>query len=647
MPALRRLLAALALVRACACAAPVPLSAEDLFRSSTLGRAQVSPDGRHLGTIITDEDDQKNLLIFDLKDYKPVGLRASGSFEISTFNWLGNDRVIFNVLRDKLYSWGIYSAGINRLESFKPINTYDGTQIVGIPRSRPGRVLVWITQSAEDSGRPGDLVELEALRGLDAYEARRGEAVVHTYAPPRLGTVIGWDADQDGELALCVTWLNGRTHLFHYIPGGRGAWKEVPIDSETHWMAVDRDNRFLWVVTHAEGKGYQLRRKDIETGSLGEPVLSDPSYDIARGRLFFSGTGQSLAGVTYLQRKPVSVWFSRSHAVAQATIDQHRPNTDNVLIDCDAAGRKFLFLLTGPLHPGSFELLDLDAGTLNVLANEAPWLKSATLAPVQPISFSARDGLRLEGYLALPAGASKDHPAPLVVLCHGGPWVRDTAEFNPEVQFLASRGYAVLQPNYRGSAGYSPEISRFPAYQYDKMGDDVTDATRAILRSGLVDPKRVAIMGASFGGYLAICGVTFESGLYSCAITESGVFDWERFIKSKSDVGRPGEYQVLTDEVGRPGRDDTYLERISPLEHADRIHVPVLIAHGKEDNIVDVAQSKRLASELKRRGIPYETFYRGTEGHGFRDYRDRIDYYHRVEAFLAKYLGGATLTPVN
>ena len=227
--------------------------------------------------------------------------------------------------------------------------------------------------------------------------------------------------------------------------------------------------------------------------------------------------------------------------------------------------------------------------------------------------------------------------------------MRDTSDYNPEVQFLASRGYAVLQPNYRGSAGYSPEVSDASAYQYEKMGDDVTDATRAIIASGVVDPARIAIMGGGFGGYLAVCGVTFEEAACTCcAITVCGVFDWDRFIKSKSDVARPGEYELLTDEIGKPGRDNKYLERISPLEHADRIHVPVLIAHGTEDNVVDVAQSKRLAKVLKAlHGVPCETFYRGVEGHGFFNYKNRVEFYHRVEAFLAANLGGATLTPVK
>jgi dipeptidyl aminopeptidase/acylaminoacyl peptidase len=627
--------------------AVAPLTAEELFRAAPLGEAALSPDGLHLGTIVTDEGDRKNLLIFDVKDFKPSGLRGSGSFEISTFRWLGDDRVVFNVLKEKLYSWGLYTGRIDRMEEFSPINRFDGTEIIGVPRARPGDVIVWIRQSLRDDGRPGPLVELNASRYLTAQDARNNEAVMRTYYPPKVGAVMSYRADQAGDLALCATWLNGRMHLFHFL-GASGTWKEVNLALGVRWMAVDPDSRFLWVVTHSREKGYELRRMNIETGEMGGAVFTDPLFDISTGRLHFSKIDLGLAGVVYMQRRPVSVWFSRAFAGAQATINAHRPDTDNVLAECDPTERKFLYLLTGPLHTGSFELLDLDSRKLNILADAAPWLKGRRLCPVRSIKFTARDGLGLEGYMAVPEGASKEHPVPLVVLAHGGPWVRDTSEFDPEVQFLASRGYAVLQPNYRGSSGYSPEISRAPAaYDYRRMCDDVTDATRAILTTGLVDPGRVAIMGGSFGGYLAVSGVTFENGLYRCAITECGVFDWERFIKSKSDVARPGEYQLLTDEIGKPGRDDRYLERISPLEHADQIHVPVLIAHGTEDNVVDVAQSKRLARELKRRGVPYETFYRAVEGHGFYSYKDRVDFYHRVEAFLAKNLGGATLTPVN
>jgi dipeptidyl aminopeptidase/acylaminoacyl peptidase len=179
------------------------------------------------------------------------------------------------------------------------------------------------------------------------------------------------------------------------------------------------------------------------------------------------------------------------------------------------------------------------------------------------------------------------------------------------------------------------------------MHDDVTDATRAMIRSRFIDPRRVAIMGASFGGYLSLTGVAFEDGLYTCAVSTCGVYDWERMIKSKRFDGRPGEYQFLHDTLGRPGRDRDRLEEISPLAHADRIRVPVLIAHGTDDHVVDIGQSKKLVSALKKHRVPHETFFRSLEGHGFYNYKNRVEYYHRVEAFLAAHLGGVSLAPVK
>jgi dipeptidyl aminopeptidase/acylaminoacyl peptidase len=240
----------------------------------------------------------------------------------------------------------------------------------------------------------------------------------------------------------------------------------------------------------------------------------------------------------------------------------------------------------------------------------------------------------------MPAGASKANPAPLVVLPHGGPWVRDTWCFDPEVQFLASRGYAVLQPNYRGSAGFSPEISNEPAHDFRRMHDDVTDAARAVRNVPGIDASRIAIMGASFGGYLALTGVAFEPDLYRCAITNCGVFDWEAHLKARRDDWRRSSfsYEWLRDKIGQPGKDREYFAEISPLKHVKDIRVPVLVAHGEEDLVVDVSQSERLVSALRSNDKVHEKFFPDLEGHGFARDKTRFEYYRRVEAFLAKYL---------
>jgi acetyl esterase/lipase len=622
-----------------------PLRAEDLFRASELDDASFSPDGRYLGTIVTDKEDHRNLLLFDTREHKPLGLRASGDFDFLTFDWLGSDRVVFSVRNEKMYSLGLFSARIADLDEYVPINSFDVTEVIGIPRDRPGHLLVWVVKSWR-SKRPGPLLELNAaltINKLDAFTTQK--AAVRTYRPPPSGPVIGWVSDRNGELALCATVVNGGIQWFSYA-AATDSWSKVVLPVGSRLMGVDYDNRFLWVATVSPTKAYELRRYGMMNGRMDEPVLTDTFYDFGVGRLVFSEHEHALAGVEYDRRKPFSAWFLRSYAVAQATVDKAYPNTDNILVANDAADGKFLFSCGDAEHPPTFVLLDLDARTLTKVDSAAPWLTRQAMCRVVPMGFRTRDGVRLEGYEAIPDGAGPDHPVPLVVLAHGGPWARDRAVFNPEVQFLVSRGYAVLQPNYRGSIGYSPGISDDDNYDFRRMHDDVTDATRAMLATGIIDPKRVAIMGTSFGGYLAVSGVAFEKDLYRCAITISGVFDWESLVESKRYVARPGEYATLTEKLGMPGPDNARLRAISPLEHADQIHVPVLIAHGTDDNIVDVAQSKRLARALKRQGVPCETFYRYNELHGFNgNYNNRVEFYHRVEAFLAANLGGETLTP--
>src|ERR1022692_1213509 len=559
-----------------------PLSAEELFRAATLGEARLSPDGQHMGVVVADQGDSRSLVIYDLKDYKPTGLRGAGSLDVSTFQWMGNDKLVFSVTQDKLYAWVLYSARLGRISDYTPIDTYDVTQIIGFPEARPGRVLVWCRSTVGGQIEPGDVVEMDAdYKPFGSELPRRGDAIVRRLNPPKEGRVVFWASDHRGELALCETWSRDRYHFYRYAPGPK-TWGEVPIHADARPMGMDYDDRYAWVVTVSPDVGYALRRCNLGSGALEEPVLTDPSYDIGTGGLHYSDAARRLAGVTYVQRKPVSAWFLRDYAVAQATMNKLRPSTDNVLVDHDSADKKFLFELTGPQHPGAHELLDMEAKTVRSLGDAAPWLKGRPLHPVVPITFHTRDGARLEG-----------------------------------------------------------------KFKFRRMHDDVTDAARAIVRTGLVDPKKVAIMGASFGGYLAVAGVAFEDGLYCCAVTECGVFDWKKQIDGYRDAINRGESMEILDEAARPGGDLANLDQISPIGHADQIHVPVLIAHGTEDNVVDVEQSRKLAKELRRRGVPTETFYRAFEGHGFYSYQDRVEFYHRVEAFLAANLGGATLTPVR
>jgi dipeptidyl aminopeptidase/acylaminoacyl peptidase len=290
-------------------------------------------------------------------------------------------------------------------------------------------------------------------------------------------------------------------------------------------------------------------------------------------------------------------------------------------------------------QPPVYHWVDLAKRTAGLVKSSMPWIDPARMQPQNVIKFKTRDGRRLDAYLTLPAGASKQNPAPLVVLPHGGPAVRDSWGFNGEVQFLASRGYAVLQPNYRGSDGVNWMFPEEDRWDFRKMHDDVTDATKTMVKSGLIDRNRIAIMGGSFGGYLAISGVVNEPTLYRCAVTIAGVFDWERQIHDeKFDQYESPTFGRMMYKLGDPKKNPEKFDAISPGRHVDQIRVPVFVAAGKEDRTVEIEQSRSLISAMEKYHVPYEKLIVGEEGHGMHHLKNQVELYTRIQAFLEKNL---------
>ena len=254
---------------------------------------------------------------------------------------------------------------------------------------------------------------------------------------------------------------------------------------------------------------------------------------------------------------------------------------------------------------------------------------------MQLIQYKARDGKSIEAILTLPQGTTKANPAPLLVLPHGGPWASDSLEWNPEVQFFASRGFAILQPNYRGSSGYNWKFSSEDLWDFRKMHEDVTDGVRVMIESKLVDPEKICIMGTSFGGYLALCGATLEPDLYRSAIAISGVFDWEDLLReARSEKHVSARFHLLRQGLGSNSNLASNMETLSPINGVDKIKIPIFVGHGREDEVVGIRQSKKLVSELKKHGVDFTVHFQGGEGHGTLDFQNRVELYSSIAAFL-------------
>ena len=320
----------------------------------------------------------------------------------------------------------------------------------------------------------------------------------------------------------------------------------------------------------------------------------------------------------------------------QQRIDQALPGKTNLVVNRSADGNRVLIFSAAADDPGTYYVFDQAAGRLEIFASPYARLQDAPFAPVRPISYRSRDGLTIRGYLTLPQGRP-ERGLPLVVLPHGGPFMRDSWTFNPEVQFLASRGYAVLQPNFRGSTGYGRD---FVERGYGQLGagmiDDMEDGVEWLASQGIVDPARVCNMGSSYGGYVAIWSAMRSPERYRCAISWAGPTDLLAMMRHDARMLYAQRY-VRERRRQLRGDEEVSLRAVSPLRHAERLRVPLLIGHGEQDTRVPVDQSRRLVRALTRRNALVQSVFYAKSGHDFGSSADSADFLRRVEAFLAEH----------
>jgi len=628
---------------------PVPI--EDFFRPPLFSRTQLNPGGTHIGALITTPSDQMELLIYDIASQK-LGRISGGtnSRDIYSFGWLDDRHVFFHLSARKIYGAGLFAAHVDRLGASWPLLQYCATRLIAVPRENRLFPLVWIRNDVAD-GRDAGPVTLTAggnygnfinLTRADAsyrelQDARdmnqRRIAASHPKVP---GLGAGYMADKDGRLAFGFTGDDGVIRM-HRLVGEK--WVLSPIDLEKIDVlgAGDQPGEIVASIPMPDAPA-QLCLVDAETGATKEVLLQDKNYDF-RGWTFRNPDDGRILGLMFDRAVPASVWFDPGYRAVQKMAEAQFPGQVVRLIGSAQKGKIFLVETWSDRQPSVYHILDLEKRQMGLVKNSRPWIDPQRMRPMSLIRYKTAEGRELDAYLTLPAGASKTNPVPMIVLPHGGPWVRDTWGFDGEVQFLASRGYAVLQPNYRGSPGYDWMFPIEDQWAFMKMHADVTAATRKALGTGMVDPDRVAIMGGSFGAYLALCGVVHEPELYRCAVTIAGVFDWANVVKEEKyyQFDSP-QYARMLRKLGDPTKEKEKFDEISPIRRVDQVRVPMFVSHGKEDGVASVSESKRLISALQKNKVPVETLLVSEEGHGMVRFNNRLELYRRIEAFLAKNL---------
>ena len=636
------------------------LPVEDFVRPPQFSNLQISPDGQYLA-FLRQFDERETVVFADLAHLKFAKI-APGEFnigfhfsrEIISFRWISDKRIIFTTaIWDRLIT-GV-SAVDRDSERCRPLT---GIEV----NPRDPLLAIETIYSFENEDTNILMLDRNDGSGADILYPNviKVDTVSGFYKPvvKNPGNVVKWGVDRTGCVRLGVTETDKLETGFIYRENEKAPWHALSqpkgVPGHLRPLGFDSSNQKLYVAALSSLKGrWAIYPFDPATGALGDAVMDDPDYDVAPEEVLipaidgialdqpiFSEQKQGLVGVYYLTEGPRVRWFDPEFAADQQAIDRALPNTVNLITSRTRDERRMVVLAFSDKDPGTYYLFDTTTRTLRRIGSRMGWIKPELMASMYPIKYKARDDQLIHGYLTLPPGRPRKN-LPLIVMPHGGPWVRDVWKFDPLVQMLANRGYAVLQMNYRGSPGYGDAFYRQARHEIGRgIQDDIEDGTRWLIKSGLADPKRIAIVGASYGGYSALFALGHNPDLYRCGISIAGVTDWFALIKSRSSNDE-GKYarEYWNQQIGDPNNDEEFLKSISPVNFADKITAPVLIIQGKEDRTVPPKQARMMISALENAGHPPESLFLANEGHGFTGEKALLAEYKAIDAFLAKNLG--------
>lgn len=629
---------------------------EELLQPRKFHQASLSPDGEKLA-VVSREDGQRVLALMTLEPLEiTYVLRFTGSQEVGDFHWVNDERIVTTVWKQQgwldspqlanfLYAVN-YDGGARKTVYGYEVGYSSGQTSSRIRKQRPETAHAEIISTL-----PGDdshvLISTypwtlkghywhftgetygEVLR-LNVYNGRTKKVVS---LPGRGGR--GY-ADDSGEVHFADgVNADGIREFYHYRDG---AWQRLgnPEQDYVAWVTGYGDSGRAYLVVNNEEDRFKLVRADLESGAM-TPVYSHPRVDIEEVANY-PGTGEPMS-VVVEDGLPEPHFFDPAHSVSRYIrgIHQAFPG-QRVRVESESAGGETILVsVAGDNRPGDLFLVHLPTRKAKQLLSAASWLEPGELARTESFDFRARDGQALQGYLTFPVGAGRER-LPLVVLPHGGPSARDYWRYNRELQILARAGYLVMQVNFRGSDGYG-DAFRTAAYGHwgDTVQDDIADATRWAIGQGLADPERVCIYGGSFGAYSAMMNVIREPALYQCAAGFAGVYDLQMMYE-RGDIKQRMAGRAYLDRA--LGRDGEQLAAFSPARNAQKVKVPVFLAHGGEDLRAPIEHAEALEEALRAAGVDVTTQYYDKGGHGYYTVDANRKLYRGLLDFLDKHIGG-------
>lgn len=621
---------------------------EKMFKKSEFGSIQLSPDGKLLAALAPYKG-RFNISVLDLEKRSISRLTGITATDVDSFFWLSNDRIIFATGDRQGFEFrgdgGLYAVdidGSNSRELNKPI----------LARLDAGqRVLRTFQPAGRVKGSKDEIYILSNERSADTLDIFQlntltGRKTLLTFDSP--GKVQRWVTDKDLVPRAAVTSDRDKMKgAFMYRADAKSPWQKFYewdlLEDEITPQFFDKNGK-LYASSNVGRNTIALFEYDITNKRLGKLVYGDDIYDLTTPTVWGGGRigarfgdedeDDQIIGISYNTDKPTTVWFDDKYAKVQAEIDKTLPNATNrfgVIKD------QILVTTSSDRNPGIVYLYDRKKPALTELIRYADWIKPEEMAEMKPFKFTARDGVDIFGYITIPKTYAKGQPVPMIVHPHGGPWARDRWSYNNEVQFMANRGFAVLQVNFRNSTGYGSKILRGGYKQWgEKSQDDIEDAAMWAIKEGYADKNRIGTYGASYGGYSALMQLARSPDLYKWGFNYVGVTDM--LVHQETQPAQKfGNFAELAKRTNGDAKTDrAVFERTSPTLLVNKIRAPVMHAYGGEDRNVDPSNGNAIRKAFEKAGLPVDYTFVNEEGHGYREDKNVFMIYNKFDAFMKK-----------
>ncbi len=601
----------------------IPIS--DFFKNPEKSFFKLSPDGRYV-SYLKPYKGRQNLFIQTLADGKEQMATSFGDYSVRNYSWTYNNQIV--LLQDviSIDQYKMYALDVPELK-LRDILTLDKGRINILGNRNKGEPdVVTISMNKRDP------------ENFDIFKLNVKTGVLKPYLI-NPGNITEWFPDDDGKIRL-VKSSDGVDETILYRPSDEAPFKPIIRNNfinRVQPIAFTGEKNNFYALSNVGRDKSALVEIDAKTGKEQKVVFGCVKADITK--VDYSRDKHHLDLAACEEEKPAKHFLNADMEHLYDTLYRQLHGNEINIVGRDSAEDKFIVFTYTDRNPGTYYLYERGTGKLTNLGNINSSIKPGELCSMEPVSFRARDGLLINGYLTLPQG-SKSSDLPVVVMPHDGPWRRDTWGYSDEVQFLANRGYAVFQVNYRGSTGYGKAFYSAGFKQAGgKIQDDITDGVNWLISKKIANPKKIAIFGNGFGGFCGLTGVSFHPGLYNCAVVQSGLINFFTYIKDVPPYLKP-RLQMTYEIIGNPEKDAEQLRAISPVFHTDKIKAPLIIFQGAKDETANISELNQFVRELKKKGVPVSYYLKQNERKVFRNEHNRMEMYTEIEKFLDNNMRG-------